>query len=126
MATKPRTTTTTAEAGKYNDKASAPIYRILPDDKGGKLDVGTSFKISNVRIPQRASQTYATFNLAFAGISLYNMRAVNGKNGMFISPPQTQGQDGKWYNQFGLYLSEEYQDDILDCVIHEVDKLNNG
>jgi stage V sporulation protein G len=43
---------------------------------------------------------------AFCDISLFDaflvkgVKVVNGKKGLFVSMPQTQGKDGKWYDNF--------------------------
>lgn len=57
------------------------------------------------------------FTLKCKGFSLYGLRAVQNKNGgWFISVPATKGKDGKYYNNYALYLRGEDQESILDTV----------
>lgn len=57
------------------------------------------------------------FTLKCKGFSLYSLRAVEKKDGgWFISIPSTRGKDGKYYNNYGLYLRDEDQNAILDTV----------
>lgn len=55
------------------------------------------------------------------GITIYGMRVVEGKNGDFLSFPQTKGKDGKYYSVCWAKLSEKDQTDILKAI---EDKLN--
>lgn len=55
------------------------------------------------------------------GITIYGMRVVEGKNGDFLSFPQTKGKDGKYYSICWAKLSEKDQADILKAI---EDKLN--
>ena len=55
------------------------------------------------------------------GITIYGMRVVEGKNGDFLSFPQTKGKDGKYYSVCWAKLSEKDQADILEAI---EDKLN--
>lgn len=59
-----------------------------------------------------------SFTLKCKGFSLYGLRAVETKDGSgwFISVPATKGKDGKYYNNYGLYLRDEDQNAILDTV----------
>lgn len=71
--------------------------------------------VTNVR---KISETCIGFTLKCKGFSLYNLRAVEREddNGWFISVPATKGKDGKYYNNYGLYLRDEDQKAILDTV----------
>ena len=71
--------------------------------------------VTNVR---KISETCIGFTLKCKGFSLYGLRAVERKddNGWFISVPATKGKDGKYYNNYGLYLRDEDQEAILDTV----------
>ena len=55
------------------------------------------------------------------GITIYGMRVVEGKNGDFLSFPQTKGKDGKYYSVCWAKLSDKDQADILKAI---EDKLN--
>lgn len=70
--------------------------------------------VTNVR---KINDKCIGFTLRCKGFSLYNLRAVMNKDdGWFISVPATKGKDGKYYNNYGLYLRYEDQETILDTV----------
>lgn len=71
--------------------------------------------VTNVR---QISETRVGFTLKCKGFSLYNLRAVERRddNGWFISVPATKGKDGKYYNNYGLYLRDEDQEAIIDTI----------
>jgi len=46
------------------------------------------------------------------------VRIIEGKNGLFITMPQSQGKDGKWYATMMLLnenLKEELQEALLEA-----------
>ncbi|MBF0619681.1 MAG: septation protein SpoVG family protein [Candidatus Omnitrophica bacterium] len=61
---------------------------------------------------------------AFADVSVNNtlvikgLRVVDGKKGLFVSMPQEQGKDQKWYDQV-LCKSAETHEEIASVVIDE-------
>ncbi len=71
--------------------------------------------VTNVR---KINDSCIVFTLKCKGFSLYGLRAVERKedNGWFISVPATKGKDGKYYNNYGLYLRDKDQEAILDTV----------
>lgn len=70
--------------------------------------------VTNVR---KINDKCIGFTLSCKGFSLYNLRAVMNKDdGWFISVPATKGKDGKYYNNYGLYLRDEDQETILDTI----------
>lgn len=58
----------------------------------------------------------ASFDMKLNGISLYNCRVVEGKNGDFISFPSYKGNDGKYYSHYWAKLSEETTKEIIAKV----------
>ena len=80
------------------------------------LEVG-KYAIQNVRL---VSDNLVTFTLRGDGLSLYNVRLVEGTKGRFISPSQHKGKDGKWYNDYGLYISEDDQKKLIDEVLAQL------
>lgn len=78
---------------------------------------GNNGRVENVRL---ISDKVACFTLKCDGVSFYNLKVVDGRKGQFIAVPSQKGQDGKYYNQYGLYLSDEDAADIIDCVIAKV------
>lgn len=79
--------------------------------------VETVAMVTNVR---KITDGCIGFTLKCKGFSLYGLRAVERKNGegWFISVPATKGKDGKYYNDYGLYLRDEDQESILDTVFN--------
>lgn len=73
--------------------------------------------VTNVRT---ISDTCIGFTLKCKGFSLYGLRAVEKKDGTgwFISVPATKGKDGKYYNNYGLYLADEDENAILDTIFN--------
>lgn len=75
--------------------------------------------VTNVR---KINDSCIGFTLKCKGFSFYGLRAVEWKNdkgqGWFISIPATKGKDGKYYNNYGLYLSDEDQESIIDTVFN--------
>lgn len=70
--------------------------------------------VKNVRV---LSDTCASFTLSCAGFALYNLKVVITADGKeFIAPPTTKGKDGKYYNQYAIYLSDEDQKKLIEKV----------
>lgn len=86
-----------------------------------KLDLNNySWSIKNVR---ELSEKVFCFTLDLGiGISLYNVKAVQGKETDFIAAAETKGNNGSYYKNYGLYLTEESQDKLLEAVYAEFDK----
>ena len=78
---------------------------------------GNNCRVENVRL---ISDKVACFTLKGDGVSFYNLKVVDGSKGQFIAVPAQKGKDGKYYNQYGLYLTDEDTSDIIDCVIAKV------
>lgn len=75
------------------------------------------YAIKNVRL---VSDKLVTFTLRGDGVSLYNVRLVEGAKGRFISASQHKGSDGRWYNDYGLYISEDDQKKLIDEVLAQL------
>lgn len=77
------------------------------------------WSIKNVR---EISKKIVCFTLDLGiGISLYNVKAVQGKETDFIAAAETKGNNGTYYKNYGLYLTEESQDQLLEAVYAEID-----
>lgn len=76
-------------------------------------------KVNNVRrIP---NTEVITFSLIGNGLGLYNLRIVTGgASGRFIAAPSQKGKDGKYYNQYALYLSREDEERVMKAVIDKL------
>lgn len=82
----------------------------------------TSWSITNVRV---VTEHMVTFTLKMCGLSLYNMKVTESIKGdtagqMFLSNGQSKGSDGKYYNNYALYLSDEDRNRIIEAVCAEV------
>lgn len=100
--------------GSKNDK----VDRVNFDLK----DSGWS--ISNVRV---VTEHMVSFTLKMRGLSLYNMKVTESTKGktaskMFLSNGQSKGSNGKYYNNYALYLSDEDKDMIIKAVCAEASK----
>lgn len=71
------------------------------------------YQIKNTRA---LSDNVAVFTLDLGvGVSLYNVKLVDSKNGMFIAPAESKSGD-KYYKNYGLYLDEDSTQLIIDEV----------
>lgn len=80
-----------------------------------------SWSIANVRV---VTEHMVTFTLKMQGLSLYNMKVTESTKGdtagqMFLSNGQSKGSDGKYYNNYALYLSDEDRNRIIEAVCAE-------
>lgn len=76
------------------------------------------WKITNVRV---ISEHVVSFTLKMDGLSLYNMKVTESTKGetagkMFLSNSQSKGSDGKYYNNYALYLSDEDREMVIIAV----------
>lgn len=83
-----------------------------------------SWSIVNVRV---VTEHMVSFTLKMHGLSLYNMKVTESTKGdtagqMFLSNGQSKGSDGKYYNNYVLYLSDEDKDMIIKAVCAEASK----
>lgn len=81
----------------------------------------SSWVITHVRV---VAENVVTFTLQMNGLSLYNMKVVESTRGdtagqMFLSNGQSRGADGKYYNNYALYLSDEDRNRIIEAVCAE-------
>lgn len=56
------------------------------------------------------------FDIIINGVSIYNCRVVEGKNGDFISFPSHKGKDNKYYSHAYIKLTDEDQAEIISQV----------
>lgn len=86
----------------------------------------SGWSILNVRV---VTEHMVSFTLKMHGLSLYNMKLTESTKGetagkMFLSNGQSKGSDGKYYNNYALYLSDEDRDMIIKAVCAEATKDN--
>lgn len=85
---------------------------------------GSGWTIANVRV---VTEHMVSFTLKMHGLSLYNMKVTESTKGdtagqMFLSNGQSKGSDGKYYNNYALYLSDEDKAMIIAAVCLEASK----
>ena len=56
------------------------------------------------------------FDMTINGVSIYNCRVVEGKNGDFISFPARKGSDGNYYSHVYIKLTDEDTQKIVGLV----------
>ena len=78
-------------------------------------------KVTNVREIGAENPTIF-FSLTGKGLGLYNLRIVKGARGSFIASPQQKGKDGKYYDLYSLYLSNEDEERVMKAVIDKLPK----
>ena len=97
------------------------------NDKDEKVNFNlkdSGWSISNVRV---VTEHMVSFTLKMRGLSLYNMKVTESTKGetsgkIFLSNGQSKGSDGKYYNNYALYLSDEDKDMIIKAVCAEANK----
>lgn len=85
---------------------------------------GSGWAIANVRV---VTEHMVSFTLRMNGLALYNMKVTESTKGdtagqMFLSNGQSKGSDGKYYNNYALYLSDEDRALIIEAVCAEANK----
>lgn len=99
-----------AAFNKNRSTVAAPEY----DDRP-KLNI-TGATVSGCRF---LSDKVIAFTLNLPGLSLYNMKVIDGKNGAFVSPPQNKNnKTGKWVDAVGVGLDSADEDRIAQAVIN--------
>lgn len=84
----------------------------------------SGWSIANVRV---VTEHVVSFTLRMRGLSLYNMKVTESTKDetagkMFLSNGQSKGLDGKYYNNYALFLSDEDKDLIIKAVCAEANK----
>ena len=75
-----------------------------------------SHEVLDVRVIDTKNGDMVLFTLVINGVKIYSCRVATGKNGDFISMPQTKGGNGQYYNVVYAPLSDEDNKTILDEV----------
>ena len=83
-----------------------------------------SWSITNVRV---LTEHMVTFTLKMQGLSLYNMKVIESTKvdtagQMFLSNGQSKRSDGKYYDNYALYLSDADRNRIIEAVYAEANK----
>lgn len=78
-----------------------------------------TIKISSIAIPEknvRDVKGTIFFTMTINGVTIYNCKVVSGKNGKFISFPQTKGKDDKYWSIVYVSLSDSDSNKIISKV----------
>lgn len=62
------------------------------------------------------SSLKAFVDISVGNFTIKGLRIIEGKNGLFLGMPRTQGKDGKWYNTIMLDSRESHQE-LTDLVL---------
>ena len=103
----------TSKAKKNSKKKDANEREFL------KLD---SHEVLDVRVIDTKNGDMVLFTLVINGVKIYSCRVATGKNGDFISMPQTKGGNGQYYNVVYAPLS----DDDTKTILTEVQEAINN
>ena len=69
-----------------------------------------------VRNVRQVADNCLTFTLRLHGIDLYSMRLVEGAKGVFITASAQKGKDGRYYDNFRVYLDDAATKAVEDAV----------
>lgn len=72
---------------------------------------------ASVSRARQLSDKVIVFNLRFGCVDLYSMRAISSDKGDFVSAGQTKGRDGKWYDNYRVYLDTAANNAIVEAVL---------
>ena len=80
-----------------------------------------------VRNVRQVAENCLTFTLRLHGIDLYSMRLVEGAKGVFITASAQKGKDGKYHDNFRVYLDDAAAKAVENAVrgafLNSVDEL---
>ena len=79
------------------------------------LDIN-DVEVKNVRLVSGDKKDTVFFTLRLNGITIYNCRIAEGKNGDFVSFPQYKSKDNNYYSYVYAALSDEDTKGICDLV----------
>lgn len=72
---------------------------------------------ASVSRARQMSDKVLVFNLRFGCVDLYSMRAISSDKGDFVAAGQTKGRDGKWYDNYRIYLDPAANNAIIKAVL---------
>ena len=76
-----------------------------------------SFKVARIHKISSDGRMKAFVDMTINdSIIIRGLRIVSGTNGLFVSMPQEQGKDKKWYDTIKC-LSQEVKDEISQCAL---------
>lgn len=75
-----------------------------------------------VRNVRQVADNCLTFTLRLGGIDLYGMRLVDGQKGWFITASSTKGKNGKYYENYRVYLDDSSRNAVKTAVLNAYDE----
>lgn len=72
---------------------------------------------ASVSRARQLSDKVIVFNLRFGCVDLYSMRAISSDKGDFVAAGQTKGRDGKWYDNYRVYLDTAANNAIVKATL---------
>lgn len=72
---------------------------------------------ASVSRARQMSDKVLVFNLRFGCVDFYSMRVISSYKGNFVTAGQTKGRDGKWYDNYRIYLDKGANDAIIKAVL---------
>lgn len=81
-----------------------------------------SFSVDSARIIEYNGHQSVVANIKINGVTIYGVNVIEGKNGDFLSFPQKQGKDGKYYHIAYVSLSDEDQAEIIKEIENVLNK----
>ena len=89
-----------------------------------KSEERKTIEVRSVEVSRVRATTNGTvfFTLVLNGVTIYDCRAIEGKNGDFVAFPSEKGKDGKYYSKVYAPLSDEDN----AAIIAEVEKQLNA
>lgn len=72
---------------------------------------------ASVSRARQLSDNVIVFNFRFGCVDLYGMRAISSDKGDFVAAGKTRGRDGKWYDNYRIYLDTDANNNIVKAVI---------
>ena len=76
----------------------------------------TLMQVSRIYRIDGDSKLKAFVDVSFGGVIVKGLRIVCGSNGLFVSMPQHQGKDGRWYNTV-YAATKEIEKQLSDAVL---------
>lgn len=79
-------------------------------------EVTKEIAVENARVLTYKDTTTVLFNMIVNGVTIYGCKVVEGKNGDFVSFPQTKDKNGKYWNVAYVKLTEQETKEVLEMV----------
>jgi len=94
--------------------------------KGGEMSNTQRIKVERLYPIEEKGSLKAFCDLLIAdSFVIKGIKVVQGKKDLFVSMPQQQGRDGKWYDTCHP-VTPEMRDDVQKCVLTEYSSVKSG